>query len=238
MIGDSVTSIGDSAFSSCDSLESVVIGDSVTSIGDEAFKYCDSLESVVIGDSVTSIGDSAFYYCSSLVSVTIPDSVTSIGSFAFYGTAYYNDKNNWVDGVLYIGNHLINAKDTISGKYVVRDGTLAIANYAFKYCDSLESVVIGDSVTSIGDSAFEYCSSLESVVIGDSVTSIGSWAFAYCSSLTEVYYNGSAAEWNHISIYSTNDSLKNATRYYYSENQPTEEGNFWHYVDGVPTIWE
>ena len=24
---------------------------------------------------------------------------------------------------------------------------------------------------------------------------------------------------------------------FYSENQPTIEGNFWHYVDGVPTLW-
>jgi hypothetical protein len=76
-------------------------------------------------------------------------------------------------------------------------------------------------------------------VIGDSVTSIGEMAFDYCDSLTEVYYNGSAAEWNSIYINSYgNAPLKNATRYYYSENQPTEEGNFWHWVDGEVAIWE
>jgi len=62
----------------------VVIGDSVTSIGDSAFEYCTRLTSVVIGDSVTSIGDYAFYYCTRLTSVVIPDSVTSIGKSAFY----------------------------------------------------------------------------------------------------------------------------------------------------------
>jgi hypothetical protein len=75
------------------------------------------------------------------------------------------------------------------------------------------------------------------VVIGDSVTTIGSCAFLYCYSLTEVYYNGSAAEWNSISIDLFNDPLENATRYYYSENQPTEEGNFWHWVDGEVVVW-
>ena len=50
----------------CSSLESVVIGDSVTSIGESAFRGCSSLESVVIGDSVTSIGSSAFSSCDSL----------------------------------------------------------------------------------------------------------------------------------------------------------------------------
>jgi hypothetical protein len=28
-----------------------------------------------------------------------------------------------------------------------------------------------------------------------------------------------------------------ATVYYYVEQQPAESGNYWHYVDGVPTPW-
>ena len=83
-IPDSVTSIGDSAFSGCFSLQSVTIPDSVTSIGGSAFERCSSLQSVTIPDSVTSIGGSAFYGCSSLQSITIPNSVTSIGDGAFY----------------------------------------------------------------------------------------------------------------------------------------------------------
>ena len=84
VIPDSVTSIGDYAFSWCYSLTSVEIPDSVTSIGDRAFHNCDSLTSVEIPDNVTSIGSYAFCNCSRLTSVEIPDSVTSIGSFAFY----------------------------------------------------------------------------------------------------------------------------------------------------------
>ena len=57
---------------------------SVTSIGDYAFSYCDSLTSITIQDGVTSIGDSAFYGCSGLTSIIIPDSVTSIGTHAFF----------------------------------------------------------------------------------------------------------------------------------------------------------
>ena len=76
-----------------------------------------------------------------------------------------------------------------------------------------------------------------SVVIPDSATSIDDDAFGKCSSLTSVYYKGTAEDWGKISIYSNNTALTNATRYYYSETQPTTTGNYWHYVDGVPTVW-
>ena len=65
-ISNNVTSIGDYAFSGCDSLTSIEIPNSLTSIGDWAFSYCDSLTSIVIPDSVTSIGYYAFENCDSL----------------------------------------------------------------------------------------------------------------------------------------------------------------------------
>ena len=83
-IPDSVTSIGDNAFSYCTSLTSIEIPNSVTSIGNSAFYDCDSLTSIEIPNSATSIGNSAFYDCDSLTSIEIPDSVTSIGNSAFY----------------------------------------------------------------------------------------------------------------------------------------------------------
>ena len=64
-------------------IESYVIPNSVTSIGDGAFSYCSSLHSVFIPDSVTSIGDCAFWDCNSLSKIVIPSSVTSIGDSAF-----------------------------------------------------------------------------------------------------------------------------------------------------------
>ena len=83
IIPNSVTSIGDDAFSGCESLQSVTIPNSVTSIGYEAFSRCTSLQCVTIPNSVKSIGIGAFSGCESLQSVTIPNSVTSIGDGAF-----------------------------------------------------------------------------------------------------------------------------------------------------------
>ena len=84
-IPNSVTSIGENAFSWCESLTSVTIPNSVTSIENYAFYECTSLASITIPNSVTSIGDFAFEGCTNLTSVTIPNSVTSIGDCAFEG---------------------------------------------------------------------------------------------------------------------------------------------------------
>jgi uncharacterized ParB-like nuclease family protein len=64
---------------------SYTIPASVASIGNGAFSGCNSLTSVTIPDSVSSIGFGAFSGCSSLISVTIPSSVTSIGYYTFSG---------------------------------------------------------------------------------------------------------------------------------------------------------
>ena len=170
---DSVTTIGNYAFSGCTSLTSVTIPDYVTSIGSGAFYNCSGLTSVTIGNGVTSIGGSAFSGCSNLTSVTIPNSVTSIGGSAFGGCSSLTS-------------------------VTIPDSVTSIESYAFSGCSGLTSVTIPDSVTSIGSSAFYGCISLTSVTIPDSVTSIGSDAFSGCKSLTSIYYKGTIAEWNAI----------------------------------------
>ena len=94
-IPNSVTSIGESAFSNCSGLTSIDVASENThysSIDGVLYNYAqDTLiqcpgakTSVTISNSVTSIGVSAFFDCSGLTSVTIPNSVTSIGNWAFY----------------------------------------------------------------------------------------------------------------------------------------------------------
>ena len=63
--------------------ESYIIPPSVTTIGNSAFSSCKSLTSITIPPSVTTIGDYAFEECESLTSITIPESVTTIGEKAF-----------------------------------------------------------------------------------------------------------------------------------------------------------
>ena len=180
-IPDSVTSIGKGAFSGCSSLTSIRIPESVTSIGEEAFSCCDSLTSISLPSRIKSIGNNAFYGCSSLTSISLPSSVTSIRNSAFFGC---------------------NSLTSIS----LPNRVTSIGKEAFSYCLNLTSISLPNRVTSIGDSAFKGCKGLAdktqlvvirgvlydyggtptSIKIPDSVTSIGNGAFEGCSSLTSV----------------------------------------------------
>lgn len=212
--GYPVTTIGDSAFYGCDSLVSVLIPDGVTSLGERAFYDCFSLTEITLPDSVTSIGSSAFYNCSSLSSITLPDSITSIGAQAFDGTAYSMNADNWDNGALYIGNHLIHGP-FLSGEYVIRDGTKTIASEAFYERRDLTSVVIPDGVTTIGAWAFTSCYSLTSVTIPRSVTVIEGRIFGWADAqFINVYYDGYRTDRDAIAIDAANGILFNAKWHY------------------------
>ena len=184
VIPDSVTNIGDYAFSGCRSLTDIVIPDSVTRIGDGAFRGCKSLADIVIPNSVTSIGDNAFEYCFSLSNLVIPDGVTSIEDNAFEG-CYFLSSVVIPDSVSCIGFGAFENCSSLTD-IVIPDSVTSIGGYAFGCCESLTDIVIPNSVTSIGDNAFWYCKSLSSVVIPAGVTSIGARAFCECSSLISI----------------------------------------------------
>ena len=195
--GNSVTSIGDFAFSGCHNLNSITIPSSVKSIEGWAFQFCDSLTSITIPNSVTSIGKAAFSQCSSLTSVTIPNGVESIGDEAFYScenlilitipssvTSVGKNPFAFCRGLEKIIVDVNNKKYmSKNGVLFSKDGTHIIAYPCGKKEKQYE---IPAGVTIIEDVAFNGCLNLISITIPSSVTSIGEMAFNRCDSLISI----------------------------------------------------
>lgn len=144
-VPEGVTAIANYAFSSNDSVktvvlpstvtdlgrgfdssavETVVLNEGLTAISSRAFRRTYELQEVVIPSTVTTVADNAFQ-SSGIAHITFPESVTSIGDSAFTAST--------VESV------------TIEGKDVY------IAHYAFRDCPNLTSVTILSDTITLGD---------------------------------------------------------------------------------------
>lgn len=97
-------------------------------------------------------------------------------------TTYIDD--NLKNGVLNVGTQTTNIETD--------DG------YAGR--TDIAQVIIPEGRTRIADNCFSNCSNLTSVTIPVSLTQIGSYAFDHVDNLTDIYYGGTKAQWNNISI--------------------------------------
>ena len=141
-IPNSVTSIGEDAFSGCTNLTSITIPNSVTNIGEDAFQDCESLTSLMIPSSVTSIGEDAFSSCLNLSAITV---------------SALNPAYSSVDGVLFSKNQtlLIQYPAGRAGSYTVPASVASIGNNAFQDCFSLTAIYFQGDAPSISEDAFE-----------------------------------------------------------------------------------
>ena len=219
IVPNGVTSIGVQAFSCC-KLTSIKLSNSVTNIGEKAFSECSDLTSIEIPNSVTSIEKGAFYSCSDLTSIEIPNSVTSIENYTFTECTGLTSIEipNTVTSIGWYAFHSCSSLKSIT----IPSGVTSIEDCTFVNCTGLKSITIPSKVTSIGEFAFSKCTGLTNIEIPSSVTSIDYGAFSECNSLTDVYYGGTKEQWNKINMdedNNANDSLKKAT-IHYTRNLP------------------
>ena len=194
VIPNSITSIGDGAFSGCTGLTSLTIPNSVTSISDYAFSGCTGLTSIVVetGNPVYDSRDN----CNAIIrtadntlvdgcqTTVIPNSVTSIGYSAFYDCSSLT-LLTIPNSVTSIGGSAFSGCTGLTS-LTIPNSVTSIGDFAFYGCSGLTSLTILNSVTNIGIYTFYGCSGLTSLTIPNSVTSIGNSAFRGCSGLTSL----------------------------------------------------
>ena len=155
----SLKTIGEGAFSLCNSLAAVRIPDSVTLIDDDAFFDCSRLEKVKLGSKVERIGMYAFAFCDRLLSISFPASVKTVEMYAFAQC---------------------DALATIS-----LGSVKTIGNYAFAFTDPA-ALSIPASCESIGVGAFHDCSELSKVTLREGLVRINRIAFANCPKISTI----------------------------------------------------
>ncbi|MBD5132466.1 MAG: leucine-rich repeat protein, partial [Clostridiales bacterium] len=212
--------IGNYTFYGCTALKSITIPNTVTAIGDYAFSYCTDLGKGVVADeskgisagegvifaalsdgkhSIQSFGREAFSYCSSLGAITIPGSVVKLGTSNSAGAVF---RDTGLVTVTFAEAEVSTAVNFYSGstsspfyncKSLVtvnwNNRAVSLPTYFFTGCTSLTTVTGIDKVTTFNTYLFNNCSSLQSITIPNGVTSLPNNCFYGCKGLQTVDLN-------------------------------------------------
>ena len=177
----------------------------VTAIGVSAFGSFSTrinVSSVFIPATVRSIGSHAFIYCNALTTVTFAEGsqLKSIGSNAFWGSEHLYPRFKEIkipNSVETIGNGAFRHCQNLE-RITLPSALQTLSNGTFYGCAALSEVTFPASLKTIEKSAFGYCRNLSEVKLPASLTTIQSYVFNGCSALKTVFYDGSLAQWNHI----------------------------------------
>lgn len=155
---ESITSIGDYAFSDMDYLYGVNLPPSLKSIGKAAFRSCNSLDIPTLPRYLETIGEYAFSW-SGIKSLKLPQSIQSIGAHSFQSC---------------------NRLETVS----IPDHITMIDSGTFSYCGKLASIKLPKNLVEIKYGAFSSIGA-QQIHFPEGLISIGSSAFSNCKHLTE-----------------------------------------------------
>ena len=200
VIPNSVTSIGDFAFSDDDWYQSfqggtLTLGTGLQSIGQYAFYTCRFVGELNIPSSVTTIGQVAFCDCSGFTgSLILPEGLTSIEWAAFAGCSGFTGDLYIPNSVTSIGNYAFNYSPNFAGTLTIGTGVQSINKTAFNNCHMFSAINYNaincadiEDIDEYGDMPL-FNGNGGILTIGESVTRIPKWLF-HGNEFTHVSFN-------------------------------------------------
>ena len=198
VVSAEVTTIGREAFRDATNLTSVVFevaadGSSVPlTIGTRAFLNCTTLAKITLPARLTEIKLQRYTLDGTTVKVTESENAfEGCLSLEAISVASNNQTYKSIDDVLFSkdGRTILLAPASMSGTYVIPEGTRNVSAGAFIGCDNLEEVVLPSTLVLVSECAFYGLDNLELVTLkGVSFNdlSVGKYAFRDCEDLETV----------------------------------------------------
>lgn len=176
VVGEGITSIGNSSFSSIQTVKSIQLPSGLEKIGDEAFYLCTAVERVEFPDSIKVIGKSSFSQCTAITEITLPETLQEIDERAFY--CCEGLENISAVGATKLGANIFDGCEKLA-EIEFSEGVTEIPEAICTGCTALSSVKLPESLRKIGAYAFDLCPSLNSITVPALVSEIGEKAFGY-----------------------------------------------------------
>ena len=178
--------INKETFKGCTSLESVDLTNNITSIGESAFEGCKSLNALHNDvKNLKIINKRAFYDCAKLTTINI-QSLTDIGNEAFKNCTEYDIKYFPIN-VETIGKNCFE-NSGIKNLTIQKDSKLKnISDYAFYNCAKLKTVDLSNSIIEIFERySFSNNTLLYKIYLPSTLTWIKNGVFYKCKSLYNI----------------------------------------------------
>ena len=148
-------------FDGCKALKDVSLPKELYVICDGAFHSCYNLEFIMIPESTFAIGAKAFYDCVKLKHFSLPSNIAKVGKDAFTDTKYWTNKDNYVNGILWNNDVILDGSKYKKPVLKIHKGNQVVfADECFAYNTKLIDVYISCPNVEVGEGAFRSSSVL------------------------------------------------------------------------------
>lgn len=244
-----------SGFSDCPNLTKIEFPSSLETV--DGFNNT-GLTEVYLPPSVKSIG--GFRDCKKLERINL-ENVTEIKYYSFYGSKWFEELTDefvvikgmmlryngekeelyeYPSGIEEISFYCFGGEHgpkTIFLPYFGKKTEVSEYQFAGRVGDNehLKHLIIDEGYEVLPPKATTSVKALESIVVPRTMKTMAlTQNKKDCALLSSIYYMGTQEEWEKVQ---TDGRIAAITVYFYSETEPTEEGNFWHYINNEIVLW-